>query len=59
MAGLKALYLRSRKWGLTIRSRRDRFAARLTRYRVPPSRAAKLSGLTQVLAPKEKSCDVL
>jgi hypothetical protein len=34
---------------LTIRSSRDRFAARLTRYRVPPRRAAALPGLTQVL----------
>jgi hypothetical protein len=36
---------------LTIRSSRDRFAARLTRYRVPQRRAATQSGLTQVLAP--------
>ena len=35
--------------GLTIRSSRDRFAARLTRYRVPQRRAATQSGLTQVL----------
>ena len=34
---------------LTIRSSRDRFAARLTRYRVPPRRAATRPGLTQVL----------
>ena len=34
---------------LTIRSSRDRFAARLTRYRVPQRRAATQSGLTQVL----------
>ena len=34
---------------LTNRSSRDRFAARLTRYRVPPRRAATRPGLTQVL----------
>ncbi len=34
---------------LTIRSSRDRFAARLARYRVPPRRSATRSGLTQVL----------
>ena len=34
---------------LTIRSSRDRFAARLMRYRVAHRRAAKRSGLTQVL----------
>ena len=39
----------TRRCGLTIRSSRDRFAARLTRYRVPHRRAAAQSGLTQVL----------
>ena len=34
---------------LTIRSSRDRFAARLMRYRIAHRRAAKQSGLTQVL----------
>jgi hypothetical protein len=34
---------------LTIRSSRDRFAARLMRYRVAHRRAATQSGLTQVL----------
>ena len=34
---------------LTNRSSRDRFAARLTRYRLPQRRAATQSGLTQVL----------
>ena len=38
--------------GLTSRSSRDRFAARLTRNRVPQRRAATQSGLTQVLALK-------
>ena len=39
---------------LTIRSSRDRFAARLMRYRVAQRRAANRSGLTQVLArPKD------
>ncbi len=40
--------------GLTIRSSRDRFAARLARYRVPPRRAATRPGLTQVLGRKMK-----
>ena len=35
--------------GLTSRSSRDRFAARLARYRVPPRQAAARPGLTQVL----------
>jgi hypothetical protein len=35
--------------GLTSRSSRDRFAARLMRYRVAHRRAAAQSGLTQVL----------
>ena len=43
------LQLKSGRWHLTIRSSRDRFAARLTRYRVPPRQAAARSGLTQVL----------
>jgi hypothetical protein len=34
---------------LTSRSSRDRFAARLMRYRVAQRRAATQSGLTQVL----------
>ena len=41
---------------LTIRSSRDRFAARLTRYRVPQRRAATQSGLTQVLGLQEQTC---
>ena len=41
--------------GLTIRSSRDRFAARLARYRVPPRRAATRPGLTQVLGRMEFS----
>ena len=42
---------------LTIRSSRDRFAARLTRYRVPPRQAATRSGLTQVLGAMEIAQD--
>ena len=40
---------------LTIRSSRDRFAARLTRYLVPPRRAATRPGLTQVLDAQKDS----
>ena len=40
---------------LTMRSSRDRFAARLTRYRVPPRRAATRPGLTQVLDAQKDS----
>ena len=43
---------------LTIRSSRDRFAARLTRYRVPPRRAATRPGLTQVLGLHKQDSEV-
>ena len=42
---------------LTSRSSRDRFAARLARYRVPPRRAATRPGLTQVLGSSMKYDD--
>ena len=41
-------------WRLTIRSSRDRFAARLARFRVPPRLAAARPGLTQVLGSRNE-----